>query len=217
MSTTKTQRSTDAAASARDPRAPSAPVLVAVGAIAGLAWAAAFRGFMAEFAAGVSRFDWYGTYVGILLPGLIAGAGLGFAEYLRRTGGRPRWRWLALVVLAFAIAPLTMPGAFEGLFTEGLGGGAIAVPLAGLAGGFALCGRGALWGRIACGILAAIVLGALAFLPLADETSRLARDLPRGVWVAILASSCFAVLCIASSIPFRRVEAVRDPHDSSAG
>lgn len=217
MSTTKAARSADAAASGPDSRAPSAVALIAIGAIAGLAWAAAFRAFMAEIAGGSSRFDWYGTYVAILLPGLVAGAGLGLAEYLRRTGGRPHWRWLALVVLAFAIAPLTMPRALEALLTQGLGGGAVAVSLAGLAGGFALCRRGPLWGRIACGILAAIVLVALASLPLADETSRLVRDLPRGVWVAILASSCFAVLCLASSIPFRRVEGARDPRDSSAG
>lgn len=216
MSTTETRRSADAAASAPRSGAPSAVALVAVGAVAGLAWAAAFRGFMEELAAGSSRFDWYGTYVGILLPGVIAGAGLGFAEYLRRTGGRPHWRWLALVVLGFAIAPLTMPGALEGLLTQGLGGGAAAVSLAGLAGGFALCGRGTLWARIACGILAAIVLAALTALPLADGTSRLARDLPRGVWVAILVSSCFAVLCIASSIPFRRVAGVQQRRDSSA-
>jgi len=39
---------------------------------------------------------------------------------------------------------------------------------------------------------------------------RLALDQPRGVWVAILGASCLLVLCLASSIPFRRVEALSD-------
>jgi hypothetical protein len=206
MSSTRVTAPTDAAASAPERPRPSAAAHLAIGAIVGLAWAAAFRGFMAGLAGGASTFDWYGTYVAILLPGVIAGAGLGWAEYLRRTGGRPHWRWLALSVLAFAVAPLTMPGAFEALFTQGLGGGAIAVPLAALAGGYALARNGPLWARIACGILATLVLAALAALPFGDETSRLVRDLPRGVWVATLAASCFAVLCIACAIPFRRVD-----------
>ncbi|MFC5791470.1 hypothetical protein ACFPPE_16570 [Agromyces tardus] len=211
MSSTRITASTGAEASTADRPRPSAAAHVAVGAIAGLAWAAAFRGFMAGLAGGASAFDWYGTYVAILLPGVIAGVGLGWAEYLRRTGGRPHWRWLALSVLAFTVAPLTMPGAFEALFTQGLGGGAIAVPLAALAGGYALARNGPLWARIGCGILAALVLAALAALPFGDATSRLAHDLPRGVWVATLAASCFAVLCIACMIPFRRVDRVRIP------
>jgi len=185
---------------------PSAAACVLVGAVSGLAWGAAFRAFMAEIAGGASRFEWYGTFVAVLGAAVITGALLGLAEYFRRTGGRRHWRWLALAPLSFAILPLTMPGALLALFTQGLGGGAIAIAIVAVAGGFAVSGRGPLWGRFACGILTlAVIGGAIATVP-AVGGIRLALDQPRGVWVATLAASCIAVLCLATSIPFRRVE-----------
>jgi hypothetical protein len=183
----------------------SATAMVLVGALCGLAWAAAFRAFMAEIAGGASRFEWYGTFVGILSAGVITGALLGLGEYFRRTGGRPHWRWLALAPLAFAILPLTMPDALLALFTQGLGGGAVAIALVAIAGGFAVSGRGAIWARILCGLLAIAFLFALAFTVPAVGGIRLALDQPRGAWVATLAVASVAVLCLANSIPFRRV------------
>lgn len=195
----------------------SATATVLVGAVCGLAWAAAFRGYMAEIAGGASRLEWYGTFVGVLAAGVIAGALLGLAEYFRRTGGRRHWRWLALAPLAFAVLPLTMEGALEALFTQGLGGGAIAVPLLGIAGGFAVAGRGPVWARIVCGILAIAFLVALVLTVPGVGGTRLALDEPRGAWVATLAASCLAVLCLASSIPFRRVVPVGDVALAPAG
>ena len=113
---------------------------------------------------------------------MIAGALLGLAEYFRRTGGRRHWRWLALAPLAFAILPMTMPDALLALFTQGLGGGAVAVALTAIAGGFAVSGRGALWARILCGILALAVIVALVFTTSAVGGVRLALDQPRGAW-----------------------------------
>lgn len=196
---------------------PSLWMSVLVGAVLGLAWAAAFRGFMAEIAGGASRFEWYGTFVGILAAGVIAGALLGLAEYFRRTGGRRGWRWLALAPLAFAVLPLTMEGAFEALFTEGLGGGAIAIPLIGIAGGFAVSGRGWIWARIVCGVIATAFLIAIAYTVPSVGGTRLVLDQPRGAWVAILAVTCVIVLCLASSIPFRRVVHVAGDTIASAG
>ena len=196
--------------------AASALTAILVGAVCGLAWAAAFRAWMAELAGGASRLDWYGTFVGILGAGVIVGALLGLAEYFRRTGGRRHWRWLALAPLAFAILPMTMPDALLALFTQGLGGGAVAVALTAIAGGFAVSGRGALWARILCGILALAVIVALVFTTSAVGGVRLALDQPRGAWVATLGAACVAVLCLASSIPFRRVEALADPHGDAA-
>ena len=178
---------------------------VIVGATVGLAWGAAFRGYMAELAGGASRIEWYGTFAGVLAAGVIAGALLGLAEYFRRTGGRRHWRWLALAPLAFAVLPLTMPDAVLALITQGLGGGAVAVALLAIAGGFAVSGFGALWARILCGVLAvAFVLGIVLTVP-AVGGIRLALDQPRGAWVAVLGASCVVVLCLATSIPFRRV------------
>jgi hypothetical protein len=198
------------ATSRADAAKPSPTASILVGAACGLVWAAAFRGYMAEIAGGASRLDWYGTFVAILGAGMITGALLGLAEYLRRTGGRPHWRWLALAPLAFTILPLTMPGALVALFAQGLGGGAVAIALVAVAGGFAVSGRGPLWARILCGIPAlAVVAGIVATVP-AVGGIRLTLDQPRGAWVAVLGAGCVVVLCLASSIPFRRVERLTD-------
>jgi len=47
---------------------PTATATVLVGAVCGLAWAAAFRGWMAELAGGASRLEWYGTFVTLDQP-----------------------------------------------------------------------------------------------------------------------------------------------------
>jgi hypothetical protein len=190
---------------------------VLVGAACGIAWGAAFRTYMSEIAGGASRVEWYGTFVAIIGAGAITGALLGLAEYFRRTGGRRHWRWLGLAPLAFAILPLTMPDALLGLVTQGLGGGAVAVALTAIAGGFAVSGRGALWGRIACGVLALAVIGGLVASVPAVGGIRLVLDQPRGAWVAVLAAACMVVLCLASSIPFRRVERVAAASDEVDG
>ncbi|MFE6254029.1 hypothetical protein [Agromyces sp. NPDC057865] len=189
-------------------RKPAATVFVLIGAVCGVAWGAAFRAYMSEIVGGASRVDWYGTFVAIIGAGAITGALLGLAEYVRRTGGRRHWRWLAVAPLTFAVLPMTMPGALVALFTQGLGGGAVAVALTAIAGGFAVAGRGPLWGRITCGVLALAVIGGIVATVPAIGGLRLALDQPRGAWVAILAASCPVVLCLASSIPFRRVEGV---------
>ena len=194
----------------------SAATCVLVGAAVGLAWGAAFRAYMAEIAGGASRIEWYGTFAVIIGAGVITGGLLGLAEHFRRTGGRRHWRWLALSPLSFAVLTLTMPGAAVALATQGLGGGAIAVPLFGIAGGFAVSGTGPLWGRIPAGVVALVGLaGLIASVPLAGGI-RLTLDQPRGLWVATLAASCLVVLCLANSIPFRRVEQPRDAARASA-
>ena len=92
--------------------------LIVIGAICGLAWAAGFRGFMAEVAGPASSVEWGGTFWGILLPGLVTGALLGWAEHLRRTGGRRGWRWLALAPLSFVVAT---PGVLVSVFVDAIG------------------------------------------------------------------------------------------------
>ena len=65
---------------------------VLVGALCGLAWAASLRGFMAQIAGPESTVDWAGTFGWILVPGILAGALLGWAEHVRKLGGRRGWR-----------------------------------------------------------------------------------------------------------------------------
>lgn len=133
--------------------------LVRLGGLCGLAWAAGLRGFMAQIVHEDSSVSWSGTLGYILLPGLLIGLLPGWAEHLRRTGGRRRWRGLSLSPLLFA-AILFSEGLLEvlGIFEDCLGGGAIGVPLYAMAGGYAISGRGPRWGRVACGVLALTVI-----------------------------------------------------------
>jgi hypothetical protein len=171
--------------------------LVLVGGIAGLAWASGLRGYMVEIAGPATTVGWVGTFVGILLPGAVAGGVLGWAEHARRTGGRPRLRWAAPAPLAFLAAN---PYAPVSVVTDGgIGGAAIAVPLIGMAGGWALSGRGRLAARVAAGALipVAIVGGAAA----AAVVGGLGVGSPRWTWVALLWGSSMAVLVLACAIP----------------
>lgn len=176
---------------------------IAIGTTCGIAWAAGFRGYMVELAGPESTISWWGTFGAILVPGAIAGGLLGWAEAIRRAGGRRGWRWLTLAPLAFAIAPMLSPGAIGVLLTQGLGGGAIAVPLMGIGGGYALSRRGPLWTRLVCGAASAILVTVLALSGSGIAGSRLALTEPRGAWVAVLATSFVVVLALASSIPHR--------------
>ena len=193
------------------------PALVVIGAICGLAWAAGFRGYMVELAGSASTFDWWGTFGAILLPGLVVGALLGWAEALRRGRTRRGWRWLALAPLVFAIAPMLMPGALVLFLTQGLGGGAVAVALMGIGGGYALSHRGPLWARIVCGILSFALLVALALTSPVIGGPDLALNRPRGAWVAVLVTTFIVVLALASSIPHRRAVAAEENEFEARG
>ena len=183
---------------------------VAIGGICGLAWAAGLRGFMAQVAM-ESHVSWYGTFVQILLPGIVTGMLLGWAEYIRRTGGRRRWRWLSLAPLAFPIfivaSPEVIGDLFKGQFpfTGGIGGGALALPLFGMAGGYALSGRGPKWARALASLLALASIPAWA-LSASQVNSDLALTTPRGAWVALLFWSAIATLAIGCAIPHRPLE-----------
>lgn len=168
------------------------------GAVCGLAWAAALRVFMAEVAGPGSRVDWIGTFEGILLPGAVAGGLLGWAEHLRRKGVRKGW--LVAAPLAFVLAT---PSVLVSVFTDGgIGGGAVAIPLFGIAGGYALSGRGPRWARWAAGAAALLPLPAwLIGASLVGD--RLALDTPRGAWTAVLFLSLLAVLALGCAIPLR--------------
>jgi hypothetical protein len=175
----------------------SAWPLVLGGAVVGLTWAAALRGWMIHMAGDASAVNWYGTFVLVLSPGLLVGALIGLAEHRRRTGA-PRTLWLALSPCLFLVA-LADPAIFELLITQGIGGGAIAVVVFGLAGGYALSGRGRAWWRRTCGVLA--VLGLLLMTVLASDTAPL--ETAHGGWVGLYAASLLAVLMLACALTQR--------------
>ena len=179
-------------------------VLVLLGGLCGLAWAAGMRGFMAQLVQENSTVSWSGTFGYILLPGLLIGLLLGWAEHLRRSGGRRRWRWLALSPLLFtAILFSEGPLGVLGLFEDGLGGGAIGVPLYAMAGGYAISGRGPRWGRLAGGLLALTAVPIWALTVESFAGPDLAVTTPRGLWVAVYYYSFLALLMVAAAIPHR--------------
>jgi hypothetical protein len=97
---------------------------------------------------------------------------------------------------------LATPSVLASVFVDGLGGGAIAVPLFGMAGGYALAGRGPRWGRWAAGAVA--LLPVPGWLVAASFVGGpLALDTPRGAWVAVLFLSLLAVLAFACTLPHR--------------
>jgi hypothetical protein len=177
--------------------------IIALGALCGLAWAAGLRAFMSEVAGTESAATWMGTFGWILVPGATIGALLGWAEHLRRTGGRRGWRWLALSPLLFAsvlVTGLVDPGS---MFEGGVGGGAIGVPVFGMVGGYALSGRGGRWGRLLCGAFALSAIPVWALV--ADDVggADLGIGTPRGAWAALLYYALLAVLALGSAIPHR--------------
>jgi hypothetical protein len=181
--------------------------LVLIGGLSGLAWAAGLRGFMAQITLQDSQVHWLGTFGYVLLPGIVVGLLLGWAEHIRRTGGRRGWRWLSLSPLLFA-AILFSNGPLQvlGIFEDGIGGGAIGVPLYAMAGGYAVSGRGPLWGRAACGALALTAIPIWALTVESFGGAGLAVTTARGLWVALYFWSFLALFMLAASIPHRAIQ-----------
>ena len=185
---------------------PSAATLVAFGGLCGFAWAAGLRGFMTQIAGDESAVSWSGTFGWVLVPGLVIGMLLGWAEHLRRTGGRRRWRWLALAPpLVFTLILFSNPLDILGIFEDGVGGGAIGLPLFAMAGGYAISGRGPRWGRVLCGLLAASTVPIWAFTVESFAGPGIALSTPRGLWVALYSYSFVLLFMLASAIPHRPV------------
>jgi hypothetical protein len=160
---------------------------------------------MAQVAGAESGVSWSGTFGWILAPGVVTGLLLAWAEYIRRTGGRRGWRWLALAPLTFA--GVLLPGLLDPatMFEGGIGGGAIGVPLFGMAGGYALSGRGPVVARIGCGVLFLTMIPIWALTVTSFGGPGLAVDTPRGLWVALYYWSLMLVLALACAIPHRPV------------
>ncbi|MFC7406253.1 hypothetical protein [Georgenia alba] len=182
---------------------------VLVGAVAGLAWAAALRAYMAELAGSTSEVGWAGTFLAILLPGALTGGVLGWAHARGRRPAPPRWPVLA--PLPFAVAPLFLPGALADLFSSALGLGALAVALYGIAGGYALSGRGSRLGRALCAVPTAAVAIGIGITPPLVGGPDLTLTEPRGAWVAVLGVTLMVLAAVACSIPWRSAGPVQVP------
>ena len=194
---------------------PRATSHILVGGLCGLAWAAGLRGFMAQIAGSTSTVDWAGTFGWILVPGIGVGALLGWAEQLRTSGGRPGWRWLTLAPLLFAAILFSRPLDILSIFEDGLGGGAIGVPLYAMLGGYALSGRGPRWTRILSGAVALTAIPIWALTVTSFAGPGYALDTPRGAWVAVYYWSFLAVLMLACATPHRPIHPDTPPHGNS--
>jgi hypothetical protein len=98
-------------------------------------------------------------------------------------------------------------GPLEGLeefFADGLGGGALGVPLFGMAGGHALAGNGRRWGRLVCGVIALTPIPIWALTVSDSGGPDLAVTTARGAWTALYFWSYLAVLSLGCAIPLRR-------------
>jgi hypothetical protein len=154
-----------------------------------------------------SGVSWSLTFGYILLPGLAIGLILGWAEHARRTGGRRGCRWLALSPLLFT-AVLFSDGPLGplGILEDGIGGGAIGVPVYAMAGGYALSGRGPRWARALCGGLTLTAIPIWALTVESFGGSELAVTTARGLWVAIYYWTFLAVFSLAAAIPHRAAQ-----------
>jgi hypothetical protein len=141
---------------------------VLVGSFLGLAWGASLRAWMALLAinlGGSPRFTWEGTFGAILLPAALMGALLGWAADAAAASHGTRWRWAVLSPLLLVVGPaIATPDFFRILFTFGFGGGAIAVALIGVVGGFAFSGFSARWIRAVCGLIVFLMTAAVGYL-----------------------------------------------------
>lgn len=175
---------------------------VPVGVLLGITWAAGFRGFMAEIAGPESRFGWYATFVAVIGAAAIVGGLLGWADGIRRTGGRRHGRWLALSPLVLGLLPLTVPGTLA-LMSQGIGTAGIAVAIIAIGLGFGLGDRGRAGVRAVVGGLSFAAAVALTAAAPAISEGRISFADPRGAWAGTLCLASILVLGLATSIPFR--------------
>jgi hypothetical protein len=181
--------------------------LIIIGALCGLAWSSGLRGFMAQVAGDESTVTWTLTFVWVLVPGVLIGGLLGWAEHRRRIGRRRRWLFLS--PLLFSAVLFSKPWDILSVFEDGLGGGALGVPLFGMAGGYALAGS-VTWVRALCGVVAVSTIPIWA-LTVTSFAPHLAVDSPRGAWTALYYYSFMAILMLACAIPLRASPVPRSP------
>jgi hypothetical protein len=95
--------------------------------------------------------------------------------------------------------PLNLLGGFDG----GIGLAAVAVPAMCMLGGYAIAGRGPLWLRGLCGLVA------LSAIPIWSLTANdvggpsLSPSTAHGAWAAVLYWSLLAVFSLGAAIPHR--------------
>ncbi len=170
-----------------------------LGGIAGVAWSGALRLWMTQLVAEPRVTS--ATVTMILVPGGVVGGLLGYAWH-RQSLGSPVSQWFVAAPLGLAVVVL-VPSYAVKLATTGQGSGAIAVPLIGMAGGYAVSGCGSRRRRILAGLLAGAGVVGMSVAPVAMNPSLEAGD-ARAVAAALLGGSLMLALVAACAIPYRR-------------
>ena len=167
------------------------------------------RGFMAQVAGARSQVC-HGVEpsAGFCFPVLSPGC-CSVAEYLRRTGGRRGWRWLLLSPPGYLRARLLPGSSIRPRCSRVASVGERSESLYGMAGGYALSGRGPRWARISCGLLFATMIPIWALTVPGFGGPDLAATAPRGAWVALYYWSLMIVLALACATPHRAIEQTR--------
>ena len=176
-------------------------VPILLGGVCGLAWAAGLRGMMAQVAGDESTVHWGLTFGWLLLPGVLVGGLLAWAEVRRRAGIARGRLWLAASPLLFAGVLFSDPMDPTGILDNGVGGGAIAIPLIGMAGGYLLAGRGRLSVLLACGLVALVPYVVWPLTATSVGGTDMALDTPRGAWVSVYLFAFVLLLQAACTIP----------------
>ncbi len=169
-----------------------------LGGVAGAAWSGALRLWMTQLVA-ESRVT-SATVTMVLVPGTVVGGLLGYAWHRQRQAP-PLSRWFVAAPLGLAVVVL-VPSYAVRLVTTGQGSGAIAVPLIGMAGGYAVSGRGPMPGRVLAGLLAGAGVVGMTVAPVAMNPDLEASD-PRAMVAASLGGSLMVALIAACAIPYR--------------
>jgi hypothetical protein len=176
---------------------PSAKRYLIAGGTAGLAWAAAMRGWMAQLAAGMphsrSHVTWL-TLALVLLPGVAVGTLLGRAAYLRGVGLPPsRGLVLAPVLLG---AALLDPQVLLALIHHGTGAGSLIVVATALSTGYTATRPRWSVRRVLAGVVA--MLGLLLIFGIGGMAAPLRT--PHGAWVSALGFALVLLLGLASTL-----------------
>lgn len=166
---------------------------LAVGALLGLTWSASLRGWMLDLAGNESTFTWWGTFLCLLLPGVLVGGLLGRALNLRRSGREPRW--LVLAPLLLPLGFLSIPGAIGHLLNTGQGSASIMMVLLMMLAGRSLSGRGRIWVRVLASTVGFAVVPVML----------LSASTPQQAWAATLFCSLHVTGALACSVPMRAV------------
>jgi len=157
---------------------------------------------MAQVTTGHSTVTWTGTFMWVLVPGIVVGAMLGLAEHLRGTTANPRGRWLVWSPFAFASVVLVQFLIHGSALQGGIGGGALGVPAFAVTGAYAIAGRRR-WTRVLCGLIAMGAIPIWALTAHGFGGAALAITHPKGAWVALYFWSFLAVLMVGAAIPLR--------------